>query len=696
MKNKNIELLLSINEAIATIYNNRMLFDVIFEKLQMIFKFKMAGILMLDEEKTNYELSMSGYYLPGEESSIDQLFHEKMPIEESPFEFLTNKPEIKVVTVESTMNAMEILPTDKILALLNKYEITHFLFLPLNIEGELIGTLIFLFSGYPELNKENKELLNDILKPIAIAVSNSHMYEEMERQKLEKTMRLELVSAFIPIKNREKLFHVMANEISKQKDVFYIGLNVKDADLNDSITICFIKDDKFGVKKIPIDNNRDLPILTLKSRLIESEHKNYVEYVWKEFQLLMEKSAHFKYLHEHYEISSALYTRYVSAGDEVNLIVGQKNKSGFLGWEIESIVSLLPQMAVILKNLFAFEQIDLLRKRLEEEKHYLIDEIKLSGEFHEMIGNSLEMQSVQNKIKQVAALDVTVLIDGETGTGKELIAYAIHNLSLRSGGPFIKLNCAALPPQLIESELFGHERGSFTGAIEKRIGKFELANGGTIFLDEIGELPLELQAKFLRVLQEKEFERIGGQATHKTNVRVVAATNRNLQKEVEKGLFRKDLFFRLNVFPITAPPLNKRLDDIPLLLKYFVEKYSKKIGKPIMSIKKNELEALMQYNWPGNVRELENVIERAVIISNGPDLVLEDILRNKTEIKKDESINLKTLVEVEKEHIIAALKAANGQITGEKGAAKILGLNGKTLGTKMRKLGIKRTVSITG
>jgi transcriptional regulator with GAF, ATPase, and Fis domain len=287
------------------------------------------------------------------------------------------------------------------------------------------------------------------------------------------------------------------------------------------------------------------------------------------------------------------------------------------------------------------------------------------------------------------------LILGETGTGKELIAKAIHNLSSRKENAFITVNCAALPAQLIESELFGHEKGSFTGALEKRIGKFEVANGGTIFLDEIGELPLEIQAKLLRVLQEKEFERLGGKSTVRSDVRIVAATNRELEKEVERGKFRSDLFFRLNVFPILVPPLRERKDDIPLLVKYFIDKYSKKIGKEHKSIKKSDLDMLLKYDWPGNIRELEHIIERAIIVSEGSNLNFEKLLGGNLQQAEPDFQSFKTLVENEKEHIMNALKISKGKVTGENSAAQLLGINGKTLGSKMRKLKLKREFVIT-
>jgi len=299
------------------------------------------------------------------------------------------------------------------------------------------------------------------------------------------------------------------------------------------------------------------------------------------------------------------------------------------------------------------------------------------------------------RVKQVAPTDTTVLIEGETGVGKELIAKAIHFNSPRSSGPVVMVNCTTLPPNLIESELFGHEKGSFTGATERRIGKFELANGGTLFLDEIGELPIDLQSKLLRVIQEKEIERIGGKQTIPVNVRIVAATNRNLEEETKAGRFRNDLYFRLNVFPLVIPPLRERPDDIPVLVRHFIEIYGRQLGKPNLRISEMDLQKLMSYQWPGNVRELEHTIQRAVIISTTNFLDLSDFQPSPSLMHVDElKRNIKTLKEVEAEHIVHALRLTNGKVSGENGAAKLLGLNPKTLDSKMRKLGIKRELNI--
>jgi len=336
----------------------------------------------------------------------------------------------------------------------------------------------------------------------------------------------------------------------------------------------------------------------------------------------------------------------------------------------------------------AYTENEQLKNQLEAETAYLQAEIKLAHNFENIVGTSAALKYVLYKVEQIAAADSTVLVLGESGTGKELIARAIHNKSPRGNRALVKVNCATLPADLIESELFGHERGAFTGAQDRQLGRFEVADGTSIFLDEIGELPLELQTKLLRVLQDREFERLGSSRTIKVDVRVIAATNRDLEEEVRKGRFREDLYFRLNVFPITVPPLRQRRDDIPLLVRFFVEKASKRLGKSIDLIQAGVMQKLQDYPWPGNVRELENVIERAVINSSGPKLCLVDDLTGSTRDAMNPA--LESLQEVEKEHILRVLQSTNWRIEGAKGASRILDINPSTLRSRMRKLRIRK------
>lgn len=335
----------------------------------------------------------------------------------------------------------------------------------------------------------------------------------------------------------------------------------------------------------------------------------------------------------------------------------------------------------------ALYEIKKLKQQLEAERAYLQEEIKLEYNHENIIGQSNAINYVFYKIEQIAGTDTNVLVLGETGTGKELVARAIHGLSQRKDRALVKMNCATLPSNLIESELFGHEKGAFTGAHSRRLGRFEVANGATLFLDEIGELPLALQPKLLRVIEHGEFERLGSSHTIKVDVRIIAATNRNMEEEVHKGRFREDLWYRLNIFPITMPPLRDHMEDMPLLVDFYVKKISKRLGKTVESIPTFVMNALQNYHWPGNIRELENVLERAVINSSGPKLRLVDELKkpHKNLIRSE-----RTLEHVEREYIIQVLEQTHWKISGKKSASEILGLDRSTLRARMTKLNIRK------
>jgi len=356
--------------------------------------------------------------------------------------------------------------------------------------------------------------------------------------------------------------------------------------------------------------------------------------------------------------------------------------------ELTLMQQVAKQVAVAVDNALAYEQIAQLRDKLTKEKLYLEEEIQTEYNFEEIVGDSPALKRILKHVQTVAATDSTVLILGETGSGKELIARALHNLSDRRERTFVKLNCAAIPTGLLESELFGHEKGAFTGAIATKIGRFELADRGTLFLDEVGEIPAELQVKLLRVLQEQEFERLGGTRTIRVNARVVAATNRDLGQMVEEQKFRSDLFYRLKVFPITVPPLRERAEDIPLLVRHFAQKFDQRIKKRIETIPSESMKALQNYPWPGNIRELENFVERAVILSSGSELFVQQ-----SELQRPVSTtngSVTTLEEAEREHILKALRDSRWAIGGSSGAAARLGMKRTTLQSKMQKLGISR------
>ncbi len=370
--------------------------------------------------------------------------------------------------------------------------------------------------------------------------------------------------------------------------------------------------------------------------------------------------------------------------------VASLRENAFSDDDAELLNQVGKQVAIAVENALAFREIDALKNQLTQEKLYLEEEIRTEYNFEEIIGNSPTLKRVLQDVETVAATDSTVLIYGETGTGKELIAHAIHNLSRRRERTLVKVNCAAIPTGLLESEFFGHERGAFTGAIDRRIGRFELAHQGTIFLDEVEDIPLELQSKLLRVLQEHEFERLGSSRTLHVDVRVVAATNSDLAQLVAEKKFRSDLYYRLNVFPINVPPLRERSEDIPLLVHFFANKFAQQMKKPIESIPKETMAALTSYHWPGNIRELQNLVERGVILSRGSRLEIPLAELKQSNKVSNHTNGATTLEAVEREHILRVLGESNWVIGGPSGAAARLGLNRTTLNHRMRKLDITR------
>jgi formate hydrogenlyase transcriptional activator len=369
--------------------------------------------------------------------------------------------------------------------------------------------------------------------------------------------------------------------------------------------------------------------------------------------------------------------------------LGRREENAFSQADVTFLAQVASQIAIAVENALEYGQITEAKERLAEQKLYLEDEIRAEHNFEEIIGNSPRLKAVLQCVRIVAPVDSTVLIQGETGTGKEMIARAIHNLGPRKGQAFVKVNCAAIPLGLLESELFGHERGAFTGAIAQKVGRFELAHKGTLFLDEVGDIPLELQPKLLRVLQEQEFERLGSTRTQRVNVRVLAATNVSLTQMVAEKKFRSDLYYRLKVFPIDVPPLRDRREDIPLLVRYFSNKYARRMGKHIESIPKETMDALSHYAWPGNIRELQNLMERATLLSTGPSLrvPLAEILAD-SDLSAAAGGN--ALEQAEREEIVRALRESNWVVGGARGAAARLGLKRTSLAYKIQRLGISR------
>ncbi len=711
---KDFSLLVSILDDIASIKKMDELFFNIFLKLQRMYKIKLVGFGIFDKEKKVLPIFIGAMdkKLNNFDSSVwlKNFLIQELPfqVNQTDFQILKVKPEF-FENFEALHNNQK--PIKEVHEAIN---CEYYNFLPMKTGGELVGYFIFASDEF-QVNSDNLDYTFLIANLLGSAINNAISFNDLQQKETEKEVQINILTKLISIKNRDELNKRLAEEVSAFIPCEFLSIYTHHKGLNLKQAFSMLKDSngKFLTQVIPFGVSEALVYSS-------AETITNTPYIYKEvnnssLDELCKKATYFRKLKEKSSINSYLVIRYLFEELlEIYFILGKKEPSQghslkdrfeymlavskgsyFLENEIELSKMLVPQISLVYGNFYSFETIQTLTKKLEQEKSYLLEEINLSTNFEEIIGASDSLNTTLNKVKQVAPLDATVLILGETGTGKELIARAIHNLSKRKENAFITINCAALPSQLIESELFGHERGSFTGAIEKKIGKFEVANGGTIFLDEIGELPLEIQSKLLRVLQEKEFERLGGKSTIYSDVRIVAATNRDLELEVKHGKFRADLFFRLNVFPIVSPPLRERTDDIPLLVKHFIEKYSKRIGKEVKSISKNDMDMLMQYNWPGNIRELEHIIERAMIISDGMNLSFERLLGASLHQPTAESQSFKPLLEIEKEHIIKALQLSLGKVTGENSAAQLLGLNGKTLGSRMRKLGIKREIVIT-
>jgi transcriptional regulator with GAF, ATPase, and Fis domain len=493
-------------------------------------------------------------------------------------------------------------------------------------------------------------------------------------------------------------------------DYLVIGL-VDDTSVSAFRSLSFYRTGHDEYQLIGIEKFLQMAGITLeKFGQIRQQVQGYYErdelYVGADFEVVCRKNPLKALLANTFRLQSNLLMPLKTARNGTCLIsFYSRHPEAYSPEHLQLLARLRPSLTLTVDRLLAFDQIERLSEQLRQEVTYLQEEVKTGANFEEIIGTSPQLLEVFRSIGQVAPTNYTVLILGETGTGKELIARAVHNRSSRKGKALIKVNCAALPPQLIESELFGHEKGSFTGATEKRIGKFELAHGGTIFLDEIGELPLELQPKLLRVLQEKEIERVGGKGPIPCDVRIIAATNRNLQAEAAAGRFRADLFYRLNVFPVRLPALRDRKEDLLPLATFFLQKISKNLGKKLTGLSEASLQQMQHYHWPGNIRELEHLLERAAIMAATPIVSLVEPLGGQPLADDSQaaapafrygpppespSFTAKPMEQAERDNIVAALKQSNYRIRGKGGAAEILDVKPTTLESKIARMGITR------
>ena len=681
-----------ISDAVGSIRDPDELFRTVTDKLRLVFEFDSVVIITFDKERrySNVFFEMLRFQVP---ESIER---KKRPIAGSWIE-----PHMTDVSV-SVFNIKEVLdryPAD--------YPVPHVLYdvgmrqvvlSPLRTGGKVIGFLNFVSKEEKNWSESDKELLATLSSPIAVAVSNTLAYEELRLREAQTVMQLAVNNALLTIKDRNRMLLAVCDQIDKLVPCTFLGIRVMGNDGRFRIYDNFMREDGHGFSPVSSSEKLDVTDFDEIARESFSLITNPGCYGREAFLRLCTKYRILAVVKEKFGVCSLLTVLlWDTPGSRAGLIISDTSRS-FDDHDQATVSLIVPQLSLALQNYLAFEEIDELRRKLEGERTCLIEEIKAGHNFEEIIGNSPPLAAVLHRVSQVGPTDATVLIQGETGSGKELFARALHNLSNRRQRALIKINCATLPGPLIESELFGHEKGSFTGAIERRIGKFELAEGGTIFLDEIGELPLELQAKLLRVLQERELERLGGKMVIKVDVRVIAATNRDLIKEVAEGRFREDLFFRLNVFPLSIPSLCDRRDDIPMLAAHFATKFSREFGKSLRMFKESDMQRLVARDWKGNIRELAHLVEQAVIVSEGssldfstilslPELSVERSITGEAKTMRDFELDVALM---EKELIVEALERSNGRVSGAGGAAERLAMHPKTLYSRIEKLRIQK------
>ena len=685
-----------IGDAIGTIRDPQELFRTVTDKLRLIFEFDSAVIITIDKDRRHVSafFEMLRFELP------EYVRRQKRLIIGTWIEPHLDDRAVTTVSLDRDFSGSNE-PDSQLLRTLHELGMQQVVLSPLRSGGEVIGFLNFVSKVERKWTESDKELLAGVSLPIAMAVSNVIAYDELRQREAETAMQLAVNNALLTINDRSRMMLAVCEQISKLVACTYLGIRVVGEDGKYRIFDNFMREP--GQSFLPfsplelLDVGGDDAIAQDSVELISRPGV----YSGSSFEKLSREFRLVALVRERFGIASIISVQlWDFPGSRAGLIISGTEKA-FGEAELATVRLIVPQLALALQNYLAFDEIDRLRRKLEGERTYLVEEIRAAHNFEEIIGNSSPLAAVLRRVSQVAPTDATVLIQGETGTGKELIARAIHNRSPRKDRVLVRVNCAALPASLIESELFGHEKGSFTGAIDRRIGKFELADGGTIFLDEIGELPIELQAKMLRVLQERELERIGGRKVIPVDVRVIAATNRNLEKEVSAGRFREDLFFRLNAFPLSLPPLRERRADIAVLALHFAKKFAREFGRPVRAIRDSDIRELTSRDWKGNIRELSHCVEQAVIMSEGETLDFSSVLTPRA-VKsslpaKAGSMSMRDFEEevktMERKLILDTLDRSGGRVSGEGGAAEQLEINAKTLYSRIDKLGIRKRYS---
>ena len=564
--------------------------------------------------------------------------------------------------------------------------------LPLFTAQHDLGGLTFGSTQKNAYSPEDIEFMEQVGRQVAIAVDNAlnaeaaQAYEGQLAQERDRLRALlEVSNAAVSCLSMKPLFQTVASALRRIFGLDFASIMTYHAE-KDVLRLEVLD---FPDSQGAMQEDAEIPVADTLAGIIFRGREGRV----LGFEDIRRMSPVTSAVFEQEGIRSICATPMIFMGEALGMLsVGSRQPGFFNPEDIPFYAQVAGQIAIAFENALSYKRIEELNARLAEEKVYLEDEIRTDNRFEDIIGQSRALKAILKQVETVAPTDSTVLIYGETGTGKELLARAIHDLSGRRQGTFVKLNCAAIPTGLLESEMFGHEKGAFTGAIAQRVGRFELAHRGTMFMDEVGEIPLELQTKLLRVLQEREFERLGSSRTIRTDARLVTATNRNLEEMVEQRQFRADLYYRLNVFPITAPALRQRREDIPLLVRYFVQQFARRMHKRITHIPAESMQTLERYAWPGNIRELQNFIERAVILSQGASLEAPVRELTRVPVKPAEPVastaSAVTLADAEREAIERALGESGGKVGGENGAAARLGMKRTTLQAKMRKLGL--------
>jgi formate hydrogenlyase transcriptional activator len=687
-------ILLSLSNDVASIRNKAELGSVIHHRLKEFFFFDDIVICTINEDKVTHSAFIHLFEGGKAQSNFDTIVTDTFKIDDGVFSLVLDSDEAISFDLDELMTMKDVPPYIQF-----DYNngMRQMVAIALRKGKENFAAMFVLVKEKNSLQDRHLKVLKGISYQLSIAVANVLANDEIRKREAEKTILLSLSNEIARVRDSNDLFQVVDRKLKELFDIegFGIGLISEDGkthspflvDLDDKIKSHGSFKDIITKKYSVVDGifNRvvssDNPVHISIAELPDEPLPKYAN-LWKEVGIKQITGVALRMGEK--LLGCLFFHTKESSTDQVNSNL---------------LKGVCAQISIALSNILAndritkqLEEINHYKSKLEEENQYLQKEIRTVYNYAEIIGSGAEMQKVYHLLSQVAFTNSTVLILGETGTGKELIARAIHNASPRKDKLMVKVNCAAIPVNLIESELFGHEKGAFTGAIDKRIGKFELANKSTLFLDEIGEMPLELQVKFLRALQEKEIERVGGSSTIKIDVRIVAATNRNLQKEVDEGRFRSDLFYRLNVFPLVLPPLRNRKEDIPELAYHFMNRYAKNAGKKINKIAASVMKDMESYPWPGNVRELEHFVERSVLLTTGntiKEMHLPPI--GSKGIKNAQSdYYIKTIKENERDHILEVLKRCEGKIFGKNGAAAVLGIPVSTLNSRIKKLGIKK------